>query len=366
LTAVITGVGAVSSLGRDASTFLRRLRAGDSAIRPLAPDERPGVEAAGVARVDGWCPQPEIPASRARRMDRGSQFAVVASLEAVRSSSYPVAERRDRIGIALGTGSAGSGALTEFIRVLFVESPEAAPPFHFPNTIANGPASQVSLEIKFLGPNVTITQKDPSALNAMIYAVGCLEDGRAEAMIAGGVDEWNSVYSYAMGQMRALRGPRLESGIVQGEGCYVVLLETEQGARARGARLWARLAGYGFASSPSAPYAYAPDADAAERAMRDALDRAGFEAASVDLVLLTRNGRTEMDEIECRILDRMFGGRIPETIAVKDSIGEMAAAGGAQIVAAGWALAEDGGPRRALVNSFGAGGNFISVVLERP
>ncbi len=365
MTAVVTGIGAVSSLGRGVDAFFRRLRAGDCAIRPFLPDEHPGIEAEGVARVDGWTPQPEIPAGRARRMDRGSQFAVVASLEAVRDANYSLEERPDRLGIALGTGSAGSGALTEFIRVLFVESPEAAPPFHFPNTIANGPASQVSLELKFLGPNATITQKDPSALNAAIYAVGCLEDGRADAMLAGGVDEWNAVYSLAMGQMRALRGPGMRSGIVQGEGCYVALLETEEGASARGARIRARLTGFGFAGSPSPPYAYAPDAGAAERAMRDALDRAGWEASSVDLVLATRNGRIEMDEIECRVLDRLFGGRIPETVAVKAQIGEMAAAGGAQIVAACRLFAEDGGPRRALVNSFGAGGNFISLVLER-
>jgi 3-oxoacyl-[acyl-carrier-protein] synthase II len=366
LTTVITGIGAVSSLGRDVPSFLRRLRAGDSGIRPLAPGECPGVDAAGVARIDGWSPSPEIPASRARRMDRGSQFAVVASLEAVRTAGFPASERPDRIGVALGTGSAGSGALTEFIRVLFVESPEAAPPFHFPNTIANGPASQVSLEMKILGPNVTITQKDPSALNAAIYAVGCLEDGRADAMITGGIDEWNAVYAFAMAQMRALRGPTMSSGIIQGEGCYVALLETEDSARARGARPLARLAGHGFASAPSTPYGFAADPEAALTAMRDALDRAGADAAEVDLVFLTRNGRTEMDAIECAALGRLFGGRIPATIAVKDAIGEMAAAGGAQIVAASAELAREDGPARVLVNSFGAGGNFISLVLERP
>ena len=366
MTAVITGLGAVSSLGRDVPTFLRNLRAGESGIRSIAPDECPGVEADGVARIDGWSPSPEIPAGRARRMDRGSQFAVVASLEAVRQAEYPAAERADRIGVALGTGSAGSGALTEFVRVLLVESPEAAPPFHFPNTIANGPASQVSLEMKILGPNATITQKDPSALNAAIYAAGCLEDGRADAMITGGIDEWNAVYAFAMDQMRALRGPKRRSGIVQGEGCYIALLETEAGARDRGARPLARLAGYGFASSPAAPYGFAADPRAAQTAMRDAIDRAGGDAASIGAVFLTRNGRKEMDEIECRALERLFGDRSPETVAVKDAIGEMAAAGGAQIVAASSMLAETGGPQRALINSFGAGGNFISLVLERP
>ncbi|HWC66040.1 MAG TPA: beta-ketoacyl synthase N-terminal-like domain-containing protein, partial [Thermoanaerobaculia bacterium] len=256
MTAVVTGTGAVSCLGRGTADFLRRLRAGESGVRRMTDEERAGGQAEWVARIDGWTAQPEIPPMKARRLDRGSQYAVVASLEAARESGFPIAERPERAGIALGTGSAGSGALTEFIRVLLTESPEAAPPFHFPNTIANAPASQVSLELRFFGPNVTITQKDPSALNAAIYAAGCLEDGRADAMIAGGVDEWNAAYSSAMDQMHALRGRRFPSGIAQGEGCFVLFLEREDVARARGARPLARLTGWAFAGSPCAPYAY--------------------------------------------------------------------------------------------------------------
>ncbi len=364
MTAVVTGTGSISSLGRGTGEFLRRLRAGESAIRPMAAEERREGQAGWVARIDRWSPQPEIPAMKARRLDLGSQYAVVASLEAARSSGFPIAERPDRVGIALGTGSAGSGALTEFIRVLLTESPEAAPPFHFPNTIANAPASQVSLELKFLGPNVTITQKDPSALNATIYAAGCLSDGRADAMIAGGVDEWNVFYSSAMDQMRALRGPRRGSGIVQGEGCFVLFLEREDVARARGARALARLAGFAFAASPCPPYAYAADESAAAAAVRGALERAGADAGSVDLVLTSANGRRDIDEVEARVLERLLGpGK--RRIAVKAAIGEMAAAGGAQLVTAAHEIAE-GRATTAIVDSFGAGGNFLSVVLSRP
>ena len=330
----------------------------------MTAEERASVQAEWVARIDAWSPQPEISAMKARRLDRGSQFAVVASLEAVRQSGFPLAERPDRVGIALGTGSAGSGALTEFIHVLLSQSPEAAPPFHFPNTIANAPASQVSLELKFLGPNVTITQKDPSALNAAIYAAGCIREGRTEAMIAGGVDEWNPLYSLAMDRMRALRGSKLPSGIVQGEGCFVLFLEDASVARARGATPLARLSGYAFAGTPCPPYGYADDESAAERVMREALDRAGLPPSSVDLVMLSRNGRTAMDAMEDRVVARLFGRR-PATIAVKDAIGEMAAAGGAQLVTAVSAIAS-GTATTALVHSFGAGGNFLSTVFARP
>jgi 3-oxoacyl-(acyl-carrier-protein) synthase len=365
LTVAITGVGAVSCLGRNARSFDDALRAGRTGIREIPAELRDGIAADKFAAIADWTPQPEIPPMKARRLDRGSQFAVVASLEAVGDSGFPVANRREDVGIVLGTGSAGAGALTEFIRVLLTESPEAAPPFHFPNTIANAPASQVSLEMKFHGPNVTITQKDPSAINALIYASGCLEARRAEAMIAGGVDEWNAVYAWAMGEMRGLRGPRNRSGVVQGEGCYVAFLEREDDARARGARLLARVSGFAFASAPAAPYRFVADVPTAERAIRGALDSAGVAASEVDLIYPSRCGRVEMDEAEERLLARIFGRR-PERIAVKDAIGEMAAAGGAQIVSAARRVSEPGGPNAVLIDSFGTGGNFAAAILRAP
>src|SRR5438445_261716 len=240
---VITGTGAVCAIGRSSTEFYRRLLAGEGAIRPMTPQEREGPQATHVARYDSFAPQPEIPAMKARRFDRGSQFAILACGQAITEAAYDVAGAPESIGIAMGTGSAGAGALTEFLRVLFVESPEAAPPFHFPNTVANAPASQVSIELKLLGPNVTITQKDPSALNALLFSSIALNSGRARAMLAGGVDEWNPVYAMGFDRVGALRGDKRASGIVQGEGGFAVLLETDESLRLRGARPLARLTG---------------------------------------------------------------------------------------------------------------------------
>ncbi|MFN2386711.1 MAG: beta-ketoacyl synthase N-terminal-like domain-containing protein, partial [Thermoanaerobaculia bacterium] len=285
---------------------------------------------------------------------------------------YEITADPESIGIALGTGSAGAGALTEFLRVLLLESPEAAPPFHFPNTVANAPASQVSIELKLYGPNVTITQKDPSALNALLFASLALSSGRARAMLVGGVDEWNPVYAMGFDKVGALRGERRASGIVQGEGAFAVLVETEEGARERGARPLARVAGLGVSGVPSEPYRFAPDPDAIERAIRAALTGAAAQPRDIALWLPSRNGVAEMDEAEAVVMRRLFGGEPPREISVKDAVGEMAAAGGGQIVAASRAIADGNGgpfpphakPRRALINSFGAGGNFLSAVLE--
>jgi nodulation protein E len=360
---LITGTGAVSPLGRTSGEFFRRLTAGESAVRPFAPEERGDMQATHVARFDGFSPQPEIPAMKARRLDRGSQFALIACMQAVTEAAYRIADDPEAIGIAMGTGSAGAGALTEFLRVLFLESPEAAPPFHFPNTVANAPASQTSIELKIFGPNVTITQKDPSALNALLFSTLALSSGRAKAMLAGAVDEWNFFYAMGFDRVGALRGERRTSGIVQGEGAFVILLEREEEARARGARGLARLAGIATAGVASEPYRFAPDVAAIGRAIRGALTDGGLAPADVELWLPSRDGVEEMDRAELEVMRTIFGSRLPPELSVKDAIGEMAAAGGAQLVAATRAIA-GGRARRVLVNSFGAGGNFLSAVLE--
>jgi 3-oxoacyl-[acyl-carrier-protein] synthase II len=364
----ITGTGAVSPLGRGSGEFYRRLIAGETAIRPMTGEERKGMQAEQVARCDGFSPMPELPPMKARRFDRGSQFAIVSCLEALRESGYDVAAAPEEIGIAMGTGSAGAGALTEFLRVLFEQSPEAAPPFHFPNTVANAPASQVSIELRLFGPNVTITQKDPSALNALLYSALALDSGRARAMLAGGVDEWNPIYALGFDRVSALRGTRRKSGIVQGEGGFAILVEHEESARSRGARPLARLAGIAVAGVPSEPYKFAPDTAAVERTIRGALDDAGVKPHEIGLCFPSRNGVIEMDRAEADVLRSVFG-TLPRSISVKDAIGEMAASGAGQLVAACRAIADSEGPfppgrRRALVNSFGAGGNFLAAILE--
>jgi 3-oxoacyl-[acyl-carrier-protein] synthase II len=329
------------------------------------------MQATHVARYDSFTPAPEIPAMKARRFDRGSQFAILACSQAIAEAGFDVARAPESVGIALGTGSAGAGALTEFLRVLILESPEAAPPFHFPNTVANAPASQVSIELKLYGPNVTITQKDPSGLNALLFSSLAISSGRASAMLAGAVDEWNPVYAMGFDRVGALRGEKRSSGIVQGEGGFAVLVESEESARSRGAQPLARLAGIGTAGVPGEPYRFAPDPGAISRAIRGALSAAGADPFGVHLWFPSRNGVVEMDRAEQSVVEEIFGTSLPRSISVKDAIGEMAAAGGGQIVAACRALADTDGPlpdgaqpRRALVNSFGAGGNFFAAVFE--
>jgi 3-oxoacyl-[acyl-carrier-protein] synthase II len=368
--AVVTGTGAVSPLGRGSGEFVTRVLAGESAIKPLPEALSAGLQTMESGRFETFSPQPEIPAMKARRLDRGSQFAVIACGEALKESGFPAAEDPDSIGVALGTASAGADAVSEFLRVLITESPEAAPPFQFPNTVANAPAGQVALELKVRGPNVMITQKAPSALNALVFSILALASGRARAMLAGGVDEWNPVYAAGFDRVGALRGRRRPSGYVQGEGGFAVLLEREEQARARGARVLARVAGIGVAAAPGQPWRFVADPEPVGRAFQAALADAKASPAQIGLYLPSKNGVTEMDRAEEEAARALFGTP-PPAVAVKDAIGEMAAAGAAQLVLAARAIADptgpfngSGRPRRALVSSCGAGGNFLAVVLE--
>jgi 3-oxoacyl-[acyl-carrier-protein] synthase II len=339
-------------------------------IRTLPEELNSGMQAREAARFESFSAQPEIPAMKARRLDRGSQFAVIACAEALKESGYPVAADPDSVGVALGTSSAGADAVSEFLRVLILESPEAAPPFQFPNTVANAPAGQVALELKARGPNVMITQKTSSAFNALIFALLAISSGRARAMLAGGVDEWNPVYAAGFDSVGALRGQRRSSGYVQGEGGFVLLVESEETARARGARVLARLAGIGTAAAPAQPWRFVGDPEVVARVIRAALADAGVEPGEIGLWLPSRNGVTEMDHAEDEAAREVFGS-LPPSIAVKDAIGEMAAAGAAQLVVAARTIAGAAGPfngsgrrRRALALSCGAGGNFLAAVLE--
>jgi 3-oxoacyl-(acyl-carrier-protein) synthase len=208
-------------------------------------------------------------------------------------------------------------------------------------------------------------------LNALLFAALAIASGRARAMIAGGVDEWNAVYALGFDRVSALRGEKRASGIVQGEGAFALLLEPESAARSRGARPLARFSGIGLAGAPTEPYRFAADPKAMARAVRGALEDAGVEPAGIGLWFPSRDGVAEMDAAETEAMRGLFNSLPPE-ILVKEAIGEMAASGSAQLVAACRSLAdtagpfgESGRPRRALVNSFGAGGNFLAVVLEQ-
>jgi 3-oxoacyl-(acyl-carrier-protein) synthase len=361
---VVTGVAAVTALGRDLASTALGLAEGRSAVAPVYPAGQAPHGASPAARIASFTTEPELPKAKARRLDRGSLFAVVAARQCIGDAGWQMAGREERTGILLGTGSAGAGPLTEFERQMAVESPEAASPFLFPYTVANAPASVVALELVIKGPNVTVIQKDPAAFNALFYGRMMLADGRADALLIGAADEWSLTYHQAYEHLRVTRSDGRE-GFVLGEGAGVVLVEPEESARARGARTDVRLAGLATRPVPMSPHVRQANPSHLAAVIRAALEEAGTSPTDIGLVHLSRNGVPWVDDAEREALEEVFGGSLPRTSAVKLQIGENPFAGATQLALAAAALRTEVGLRAVLVNAFGAGGNFFSAVLSR-
>jgi 3-oxoacyl-(acyl-carrier-protein) synthase len=355
---VVTGVSAVTSLGRTLAETRAALEAGRSAVAPIegtgVPDR---VERSPAARIGAFTTEPELPKSKARRLDRGSQYAMVAARQCLADAGYVVAGREERIGILFGT-------LTEFERQM-AESPESASPFLFPNTVANAPASQAAIEIGIKGPNVTITQKDPAPLNALFYGRMLLADGRADALLVGASDEWNLDYHLAYERVHATR-TATRAGFVLGEGAAALLVEDEDAARARGARPFARVASVVSRGAPVSPQHRRADPGTLAAVMNAALAEAGLSPRDVGLVHLSRNGVPATDAAEDAALAAVFGLAQPPTVAIKNALGENPAIGAVQLALAADALRTTPSLGAVLVNAFGAGGNFLAAVLTAP
>jgi len=363
---VVTGASAVTALGRDLAATRAALAGGRSAVAPVEgpeiPPDRP--DRSPAARIGPFTTEPEMPKMKSRRLDRASQYAVVAARQVLAGAGYVIAGREERTGILLGTGSAGAGPLVDFERQMALEGPDSASPFLFPYTVSNAPASVAAIELGIKGPNVTITQKDPAALNALFYSRLLFEGRRADAILVGASDEWNPEYHLAYERLHATRTEH-RSGFVLGEGAGFLLVEDEEAARARGVTILARVASVVMRPSAVSPQLRKAEAVRLEETMRAALDEAGVAPAAVGLVHLSKNGVVGTDEAEADALSRLFSPR-PRTAAVKDALGENPAIGAVQLALAAEELAVRPETGAVLVNAFGAGGNFLSAVLTAP
>ena len=359
---LVTGASAVTPLGRDLASTRGRLARGESAFAPLGEGEAPPRRhVSPAARIGAFSTEPELPRGKARRLDRGSCYALVAARQLLAASGYGVAGREEETGVVVGTGSAGAGPLVEIERQLVDETPETVSPFLFPYTVANAPASLVSIELAAKGPDVTITQKDPAGLNALYYAEMLLLDGRARTLLAGAVDEWNPTYHLAYERIRATRTAS-RPGFVLSEGAAFVLLEEGSLARERGARPWARLLGSFSCGAPVSPQRRRATPGGVASGIRAALEAAGVRPGDVGLVHAAANGVPWTDAAEAEALASLFGDR-PRVETVKRQIGENPVVTALQLALAAAALRDDPSLGVAVVDALGAGGNQVVAVL---
>lgn len=371
----IRAAGAVTAAGTGVDA-LRRAMA-DPGWTPKLGIERPDGTSLPVATCGDFNTRDHLSPLVARRLDRPARLLAVAAREALAQLGDPLPWERPRFGLTAGTSNAGTSALIEVLRVVFLGNPDEAPPAQFPSSVANAPASQVGILEKLGGPNMTFAEKQVGGIRAVIEGARLFDRSRAAAVLACGVDEANWINAEGYRRLGTLRAPG-RAGQVLGEGAAALVLAPEAGPAPL-----ARLAGWASASSSALPWQYPAEADALVRACRDALAMAGLEAGDIDAVCTLANGIPALDRLEVELVRTVFCGHRPSVINLAP-LGEGAFAGTLRVLAAAYAvcgqieprwsapahLASEhltgsaGRPRHVLVPGLAGGGSAVAVVVS--
>ncbi len=294
---VITGLGLVSPVGNTVAEGWDNLIAGRSGIAPITRFDAASFACRFAGEVKGFDVEPYVPAKEARHMDAFIHYGLAAAIQAVTDAGLPTGnalseELAERIGCVIGSGIGGLPLIEQTQTEYAARGARRISPFFVPATIINMISGHLSIKYGFTGPNLAIVTACTTGLHCIGEAGRLIEYGDADVMIAGGAEA--SVSPLGVGGFAAARAlstrnddPATASrpwdkdrdGFVLGEGAGVVVLEEYEHAKARGAKIYAELAGFGMGAD--AFHMTAPSVDGPKRAMRAALRNAGIAANEV-------------------------------------------------------------------------------------
>jgi nodulation protein E len=310
---VVTGVGVVCALGRNSGEFWQALSEGRSGIRPIQAVEAGLLRFENGAEVPDWDPLRHFEEKDAGLLDRFAQFGVVAAREAVADAGMVwSAELREESAIV--TGSCVGGQCTEdegFVNLYRKNIPRVNP-LTIPRTMENAAASRISLETGIVGPTYTVSTACSSSNHAIGQAFWMVRSGAACMAIAGG-----SEAVFSLGFLKAWEAMRVVSpdtcrpfskdrrGLILGEGGAMLVLEPLESARARGARIYGEIAGFGMSSD--AFHITQPSADGAARAMRTALSDGGLKPEDIGYINAHGTATQANDATETAAIRKVFG-----------------------------------------------------------
>ena len=406
---VVTGLGAVTPLGNTREEFWRRLIAGESGIGRITAFDASDFITQIAGEVKEFKPEELLGRKDARRMDRFTQFAVVAAREAIEDAALPDdGEYRKRVGSVMGTGIGG-------IITFWLNSEKAnalgtwskVTPFFIPMLMANAEAAHISMQHRFQGPIFSAASACASANDAIVTAYNFIAHGDADAMITGGSEA--TVSPLAIGGFASMRAmstrndeptrasrpfDRERDGFVLAEGSGVLVLEEYEIAKARGARMYCEVLGYGQSADAYDLVAVDPDGDGVLLALNRAFAKAGIEPQDVDYINAHGTSTPIGDPAESKAIEKAFGehARRIGVSSTKSMHGHaLGAAGGIEGVATALAVQHDVMPptinyefpdpectldyvpnvarrapiRVALSNSFGFGGHNSVIVFGK-
>jgi len=407
----ITGLGAVTGLGHNVDSFWSGLLEGRSGVGPLNLFDTTPFKVHFGGQVRDWDPDARFGAKEARRIDRFAQFAIVAAEEAIADAgldfnSPPIPP--ERCGVYIGSGIGGLNEFEEQHRNLMEKGPRQISAFTIPKLMVNAASGQVSIRHGLKGPTSAIATACASAANAIGDAFKALQAGWADLIITGGSEA--AITHMGLGgfaSMRALSTRNDEpekasrpfdkerDGFVLAEGAGMLVLETEEVARARGARVYAELLGYGTSSDGS--HITAPDEEGrgAARSMRMCLEDGRTNPEEVGYINAHGTSTPLGDLAETKGMKVVFGDHARKGLLVsstKSHLGHLlGASGGVELIASTLALVKgvlpptinldepgegcdldyiphtprDARVDKVMSNSFGFGGHNASILIGR-
>jgi nodulation protein E len=309
---VITGIGGICGLGTDAASIWAGMRAGRSAIGPITNLALHDIKIRTGCEVK-QLPDHGIDRKQLVSMDRFSLLAVIAAREARQQAGLTVDDANTRrIGTTVGVGVCGWETIEENYRAILLDGRNRAGIFTVPKVMPGAAAGQVSMNLGLRGPVFGVTSACSSSNHAIASAVDQIRLGRADAMIAGGTDApmvwgvlkgWEALRVLSPDTCRPFSADR--QGLVLGEGAGMVVLESFEHAKARGAEILGEIAGVGL--SGDASDIVAPTVDGPENAMRACLADAGLNPEDIDYLNAHGTGTKANDQIETAAIKRVFG-----------------------------------------------------------
>jgi 3-oxoacyl-[acyl-carrier-protein] synthase II len=405
---VITGMGVVTALGESLDRFWSALCAGQSGVGELTLFDTTDFKVHFGGQVRDWDPVARFGAKEARHLDRFAQFAMVASIEAVNDSGIDfTAFSPYACGVIVGSGIGGLNEFESQHTVMMQKGPSRISPFTIPKLMVNAATGQISIRWGLRGPTSAIATACASAANAIGDSFKVIQSGHADVMITGGSEA--AITHMGLGGFASMRAlstrnddpsrasrpfDRDRDGFVLAEGAGILVIEAEEVALARGARIYAELLGYGTSADGS--HITAPDEEGrgAARAMSLCLADAGLAPDSVEYINAHGTSTGLGDLAETKAMKTVFGSHAKklQISSTKSELGHLlGASGGVELVIS--ALAIDRGvlpptinldhpdegcdldyiPHvarevrvdRVMSNSFGFGGHNASLLIGR-
>lgn len=336
---VITGTGIISPLGDTLDAVFQRACEGAASFVTPTVFDASALPGHLVAEVREFAPEKYVRTGNIRPLDRTGRLALVGAELALADAGWDARTRGERpIGLVVGTMFCSVRTIAEFDRRGLQAGPQFVSPMDFSNTVLNAAAGQVAIWHRLTGVNSTVAAGAASGVQALGYAAELIRAGRADVLVAGGAEE--ICFESALGFARAgrLAKPDQErpgcgvpfdarrTGAVLGEGAAFVVLEAEDVARARGARVIGRLRGWASGYDPDALAGRSPTGDVLAHTIDSALADAGV--SRVDVVSASASGVPDLDLAEASAIAAALGTTLPVT-AIKSVTGESLGAAGA-------------------------------------